>query len=651
MKKHLQRILFLLVALSLVFSAVSALSEETEARVITITWMDGNNYDGLRPDHVYASLEGQKATMTEANGWTDMVTVPKGTGDNWTYDAVEGYTVADSSGSTNGVYVLVYSHSVPKPISVSGRVVKWEDNNNAKNTRPKSVDLMLYADGAPYGEPLKATPGNPAWTVTWQNLPKRWPKAAADSSITYTVKPVQDPQGYTSSSSGKDVTFTLQTAGLSVNASVSGAPEGTDLSGLKLLVDGPDPDMPQWLTWDQISGGTYSFGQVLPGAYLIRDTNADTLVEGYFMDAANSKVCDAVYVRPGKTETLEFKYTYKEPENINDLPEEYDPWQNVGNLTFEILGPDPRLPITVPYSKFNEKGQYELENLVPGVYTVVERNAERLVNYYYLTSDSITALALTVDPNANEPAVARLVNKYTPVPTPEPDAEMVDIPVTKTWNDNGDQDGNRPDSITARLYADGVEVDSHVLTAAENWSYTFKDKPRYQEDNRTEIVYTVNEDAVAMYTTVVNGYNIVNNYTPEETSRSVRKIWQDRDNEQRRRPVTIAMTLSNQVRVVARVILSEENNWKATVHHLPTVVNGKPAVYTWKEQEVLGYHLVDMVEADGVTTFTNALNRRGEGGGTPGKQPRTAGETTRIDDYDTPLGVDIMINHVGDCFD
>ena len=120
MKKHLQRILFLLVALSLVFSAVSALSEETEARIITITWMDGNNYDGLRPDHVYASLEGQKATMTEANGWTDMVTVPKGTGDNWTYDAVEGYTVADSSGSTK------------RGFSRSGMAFNWFSNASRK---------------------------------------------------------------------------------------------------------------------------------------------------------------------------------------------------------------------------------------------------------------------------------------------------------------------------------------------------------------------------------------------------------------------------------------------------------------------------------------------------------------------------------------
>ena len=649
MKKHLQRILFLLVALALAFSAVSVTADETEVRIITITWMDGNNYDQLRPDHVDVFLAGEQASLTAENGWTGAVSVPAGTPDNWTYDTVDGYTAALSA-PKNNVCILTFSHSVPEPINVTGRVAKWEDNNNAKHIRPKSVQLVLYADGEPYGEPQKATPGDPAWTVTWKNLPKRKPRA--DRDIVYTVKQLKDPDGYVSSSSGCEVTNTLQLGTLSVSVSVSGYPEGTDLSGLKLLVDGPEPDMPQWLTWSQVSGGSFSFGEVLPGAYLIRDTNADTLVEGYYMDADNSKVCDAVYVRPSGSETLEFKYTYQEPKAIEDPGEDYDPWANIGNLTFEVLGPDPKLPSMMPitYAQFVD-GKYELPDLQPGVYTVVERNAEKLVNYYYLTSDSITALKLTINPDGTTVAslADSLFDKYVVAPTPEPDAEFVDIPVTKTWNDNNDQDGNRPDSITARLYADGVEVDSHVLTAAEGWSYTFTERPRYQEDNRTEIAYSVSEDAVAMYSTVINGYNLVNNYTPEETSRSVAKVWQDNHNAQKIRPTSIVMTLFSGKREMGKVVLNEENGWSATENHLPVMIDGKPAVYTWKEQEVIGYQRIRTEEKDGRTVFTNAIPERRNDN--PGKTPKGPGGTTRIDDYETPLGVEIMINHVGDCFD
>ena len=488
MKKHLQRLLSLLCVLALVLSCVYALAEDVqyEDRVITAKWMDGDNYDGIRPASVDAFLAGQKATLNEENGWTGVVSVPVGTGNDWTCDEVDGYTATLSK---DAVSVLTFNRPVAPTISVSGTVA-WDDSENAGKIRPESVQLMLLADGEAYGEPLTAK--NPGWKVTWNDLPAFKPNA--DTRIEYTVKQLQTPDGYTATASGLEVTNTLQTGALNLTAAVSGAPEGADLSALTLTVDGPDPSMPKTLTWAQISGGSFSFGNVLPGAYLVRGTNADTLVEGYTMDTANSKVSDAVMVKAGETATLTYKYAYKLPEAI-EAEEDYDPMANIGALSFEILGPDDRMPMTITYSQFTN-GQYELGDLVPGVYTVVERNAETLVKYYTLTGASVTGMKLEVTPDGT--ATAKLFNQYVPAPTPEPDAEFVDIPVTKTWNDNNNKDGNRPDAITVRLFADGVEVDSHILTAGENWAFTFVEKPRYQEDNKTEIVYTINEDAVPM---------------------------------------------------------------------------------------------------------------------------------------------------------
>ena len=48
------------------------------------------------------------------------------------------------------------------------------------------------------------------------------------------------------------------------------------------------------------------------------------------------------------------------------------------------------------------------------------------------------------------------------------------------------------------------------------------------------------------------------------------------------------------------------------------------------------------------------MNRRWVRPATPnrGGTPKTAGETVyEFDEYETPLGVEIVINHVGDCFD
>ena len=643
MKKHLQRILAVLCVLALALGCVHALAEDSsvqyEDRVITVKWMDGDNYDGVRPDSVDAFLAGQKATLNEENGWTGVVSVPAGTDNEWNYDGVEGYAATLSK---DAVSVLTYSRAIAPTISVSATVA-WEDSDNAGKIRPESVQLMLLADGEPYGEPLTAK--NPGWKVTWNDLPPFKPNA--DTRIEYTVKQLQTPEGYTSQEDGLAVTNYLQTGSLKLSASVAGAPEDADLSGLTLTVDGPDPSMPKTLTWAQISGGSFDFGTVLPGAYLVRGTNADTLVEGYIMDVENSKVSDAVMVKAGEAATLTYKYAYKLPEAI-EAEEDYDPMSNIGALNFEILGPDDRMPITITYSQF-KNGQYELGDLVPGVYTVVERNAETLVKYYTLTGASVTGMKLEVTPDGT--ATAKLFNQYVPAPTPEPDAEFVDIPVTKTWNDNNNKDGNRPDAITVRLYADGVEVDSHILTAGENWAFTFVEKPRYQEDHKTEIVYTVNEDAVPMYAAEINGYNIVNQYRPEVTSISVTKIWVDKDNAAGIRPTSIAMTLSDGQKVVKVVVLDATNGWTATVNDLPTVVNGQPAKYGWKEQEVIGYTLTGVKEEGNAMTFTNTVWERPEKP-TEGKTPKTTGETWYFfEEYDTPLGVEVIINHVGDCFD
>ena len=643
MKKHLQRILSLLCVLALALGCVCALAEDSSVqyddRIITVKWSDENNYDGIRPDHVDATLAGQKATLNEGNDWTGVVSVPSDTENDWTYDAVDGYAATLSKGA---ISVLTYSRPVAPAISVSATVA-WNDSDNVGKIRPESVQLMLLADGEAYGEPQSAR--NPGWKATWNNLPVFKPNS--DTRIEYTVKQLQDPDGYVSAASGLEVTNTLQTGTLSLNASVAGAPEGTDLSALNFTVDGPDPSMPRTITWGQLSGGSFSFGSVLPGAYLVRGTNADTLAEGYTMDAENSRVSDAVTVKAGEAAVLTFKYAYKLPEAI-DAEEDYDPMTNTGSLSFEILGPDDRMPMTVTYSQFTN-GKYELADLVPGVYTVVERNAETLVKYYTLTGASVTGMTLEVTPDGT--ATAKLFNQYIPAPTPEPDAEFVDIPVTKTWNDNGDKDGNRPAAITVRLYADGVEVDSHILTAGENWAYTFTEKPRYQEDNKTEIIYTVNEDAVPMYAAEINGYNIVNQYRPELTSVSVTKIWVDKDNAQGIRPSSIAMTLSDGQKVVKVVVLDASNGWSATVNDLPTVVNGQPAKYGWKEQEVIGYTLTGVKEEGNAMTFTNTVWERPEKP-TEGKPPKTTGETWYFfEEYDTPLGVEVIINHVGDCFD
>ena len=90
--------------------------------------------------------------------------------------------------------------------------------------------------------------------------------------------------------------------------------------------------------------------------------------------------------------------------------------------------------------------------------------------------------------------------------------QTINISGTKTWNDNNNQDGIRPSSITVNLLANGQQVASKKVSASDNWQYSFDNLAAYA--NGQKITYTVTEDAVAGYTSTVDGYNITNTHNP-----------------------------------------------------------------------------------------------------------------------------------------
>ena len=73
---------------------------------------------------------------------------------------------------------------------------------------------------------------------------------------------------------------------------------------------------------------------------------------------------------------------------------------------------------------------------------------------------------------------------------------MVTASGTKTWNDDNDKDGKRPDKITVRLHANGVEVASKEVgpNAQGEWKYEFTDLPATGADGKilfTQLLKTV----------------------------------------------------------------------------------------------------------------------------------------------------------------
>ena len=207
------------------------------------------------------------------------------------------------------------------------------------------------------------------------------------------------------------------------------------------------------------------------------------------------------------------------------------------------------------------------------VYTVKEND---ITNYTVaITGDATTGFTIT---NTN--------------------TEKVSVSGTKTWNDNNNQDGKRPASITVNLLKNGTKVDSKTVTpdVSGAWTYSFSGLDKYNADG-TEITYTVSEDSVDGYTSTVTGTNITNSYTPETTVVKVTKAWVG--------PKTNSVTvhlLADGTDTGKTIILDEAANWTGTFSNLPKYKDGTEIVYTVKEDDIANYTVA--ITGDATTGFT-----------------------------------------------
>ena len=175
--------------------------------------------------------------------------------------------------------------------------------------------------------------------------------------------------------------------------------------------------------------------------------------------------------------------------------------------------------------------------------------------------------------------------------------EKTKVEGEKTWNDADDQDGKRPKEITVNLLANGKKVKEAKVTADTNWKYSFTDLPKYEKGQ--EIKYTVTENAVAEYTPEINGHNIKNSYTPEETSVTVTKGWNDANDQDGKRPKSIKVQLyGDDKKVGEEVELSEGNGWTHTWTKLPKKAKGKDIKYEVKEVTEVDGYITDIDNSD-----------------------------------------------------
>ncbi len=177
---------------------------------------------------------------------------------------------------------------------------------------------------------------------------------------------------------------------------------------------------------------------------------------------------------------------------------------------------------------------------------------------YAISEDAVAGYETTVDGYD-------IVNVHDP--------SLIDVAVSKDWDDADDQDGFRPEDITVELWADGVKT-GQTLTLDETcgWEGAFTDLDEYAGGRR--ITYTVSEVDVADYSCAisgdfVNGYTIANTHTPETVDVFGYKGWADDDDRDGLRPEDVTIDLLANGDTVKSMTTSAADGWAFSFDDLP----------------------------------------------------------------------------------
>ena len=188
----------------------------------------------------------------------------------------------------------------------------------------------------------------------------------------------------------------------------------------------------------------------------------------------------------------------------------------------------------------------------------------------------------------------RITNKFV---VPE---DKIQIQVTKRWEDNSNVNNRRPESIKFVIKQNNSEIKSKVVTGNrttdENWSYTFDNLAKYDE-NGQEIDYVleeqeVNADDMKFYTGTTSGnrksgFVVTNKFTvPNETIKPRVTIeWEDNSNNKNKRPNDVKVVVKdNKGRIVKEGNVTgnpTDNSWTKEFEDVPKYDgNGKEIPYT-----------------------------------------------------------------------
>ena len=562
----------------------------------SIVWDDENNRDGQRPEFVSVSLMSyqwndhtyqweyvEMATQTVRADDVNTMTAGEWTGvfeldaDSLKYpvyhDGLESIYhlvvtsdlnafipegsfeygwVESAYGNQKKVTPQVIISQNTNTVSVTANVY-WNDSQNNDDIRPENIILQLYSH-VPGEEPV-AVPGA-AYRVTISGDEK-----ADNWYYTFSGMPK-----YADGHSGVELIYTIQVFEV----------DGEPLYGY-YIVD---------------SNGEEEEVLRYEASYLTESTENDDNVVGDGSGTAGDEgtvetkdftESDRAYVKLthiAETQTMNFSVNWHDEDNRDNVRPEHvmvDLYKTVGDNTPVFVQ---TLDITENKGTWTYRvtGLAGYENGLPVRYSieVPEDVQQQLASlgYTVTTQDNIVHLYYT-------PGTGSITTQIY-------------------WSDDDNNDGYRPDSVIAELYANGVATGKTVdLNATNNWTWTWNDLPvHYVEGTSagTDVVYSVKVQ-------VPDKYSVT--YNPISTTVEAKEIlqvqlfhggdvmtvpvtvyWNDKSDYDQRRPDSVTLQLvadgevtNHQITLTADNADASGNVWTGSFENMPVYSGDGHEVY------------------------------------------------------------------------
>lgn len=498
--------------------------------------------------------------------------------------------------------ITVKNNFSPEKITIKAKKLwKDEDGNEIKNP-PAKIEVQLYKkitdnDESTVGDSVELNAAN-GFTYNWVDLPKI---DVYNNLISYSVKEVKDsiPDGYevgqqTGSGSVSDPyiltnIYKPSTRTVTAQKSWNGAPENNQLEvQFQLYKNGVKEGQPVTLKGSTDASDNFKYTwENLPkigpnGEEIVYTVQEVKVTNGYSVSNTEGS----------GTKDVPFTVTNT-----------YNPDKITIKARKEWVNTDSSLAPAVKFQLYKNGEEYG---------DPVELNKENGFTYNWVglakqdnESNDITYTVTEVNiPNGytssgESNGTGSIEDHFVITNTYEPGIR--DIVVKKAWKG---VDSSLAPAVEVEIFSNGVKLDTEegiILNQDNDFTYTFKDMPKYGEDGK-EIVYIANEvDVDDVYTvsntegsgTSEDPFVITNTYEPEESNLYVEKRWKGISSS--KAPAIKVQLYKNDVAQGEEVELNNDNNYKHVWLKMPMVgFNGEKNVYTVKEVSVpSGYKLIN----------------------------------------------------------